>query len=1039
MKIPDSMIKKICSCMIYKRGTEYFREGRVHMRKRSENELSAVVDDEELYNVHVTFNNNNISDILCSCPYYETMQTTCKHIVAVLKQRQAEIEQGGSYTNENDKLAAALCSEFIVDHEHKRIRAAFTLYIKPLAGGEVNYEMSVSLPECGGRIQGLENFLDCYLNYRDFKLDRSTVYNRNNMYFFDNEDKIISILAEVYETRSSGVAMYQKASYRTTFGASVMRRILPHLAGMDFELVCDGISLNDVRVMNDDPDIIIDVEAYGKEIVMSLSEIGLALTPDGEWFLHNDTIFKTSQEWREYFMPVYRALQSNNRTQLTFKDDNTMLFAAHILPRLRNRHGVVISGVDELVVNRKPDFDLCLDADGAKITAVIVAKYGSVKFRIPSENHNDSGKIIIRDTDLENRILSYFNSFDRERSVYSLSGDSAIYNFITNDLPILANMAELIMTDRFKAVEIRDNIDFSIGVAYKKDIDFLEVNFETDLSPDEIKGIMSAVRLHRDFYRASDGSFIGLKGNKKNDILRLLERMDLTNVDINSGRKILPKFHLLYLEARDDVAKDESVKEYMDGIRNLDAVIPENLQTVLRPYQLEGVRWFTQLSQMGMGGILADDMGLGKTLQVIAYIHGIKPEKPVLIVAPSTLVYNWQREIEKFTPDATSVIISGAKETRAELIKEIDSYEFVITSYPLLRRDAALYKNTEFSYCFIDEAQYIKNPKTMNAVSVKKIRAAHKFALTGTPIENSLMELWSIFDFVMPGYLKSAREFRDRFEIPAVRGGDSDVSEMLRGIIRPFVMRRMKKDVLSELPQKIETTMLADLNKTQKAMYMSFLDEIKDQARGIISGNGNRIVLLTLLLRLRQICCHPSLFDGSKPDSGESGKLELLEELIRSGIGSGHRILIFSQFRSMLDIIAEVLEEDHIEFYYINGSTPAQERAEMAEEFNNGERSIFLVSLKAGGTGLNLIGADMVIHYDPWWNPAVTDQATDRAYRIGQTRSVQVIKLASRGTIEEKILQLQEKKRLLADDIIRVNTDTLASLSDDEIMSLFEF
>ena len=1037
MKISDSMIKKICSSMIYKRGAEYFLEGRVHMRRRTENELTAVVDGEELYNVQITFENDKINKVLCSCPYYETMQTTCKHIVAALKQRQAELEQGGEYTNENDKLASALCREFAASQDRRRIRASFTLFVKPRGREEAIYEMSVSLPECGGRIQGLENFLDSYLSYRDFKINRHTVYNRKTMYFPENEDKIISIIAEVYQTRSTGIQMYQKAVYRTAFGAEVLRRILPYLRNMDFTLVYDGITLNGVRIVNEDPDILIDIAAYDREIVLSLSEAGMALTADGEWFLHEDTIYRTSPEWREYFMPVYSTLERDGRMQVTFKGDNTMLFAANVLPKLRGRHGVVINGVEDIIVNSKPVFDICLDADGDRITAVVAAKYGSMKFRIPREKNEENGKIVIRDMNMENRILSFFNGFDREKSVFSLGGDSAIYNFITNDLPELAGMAEMIMTDRFKAVRVRDNINLSITVSYKNDIDFLEINFDTDLDPEEIKGIMAAMRLKHSFYRAADGSFIGFNHNKKSDILRLLERLDLTNVDIYSGKKTLPKFHMLYLEARNDIEKDESVRKYMSEIRAIEPVIRDGLDTVLRPYQIEGIRWLTQLSEMGMGGILADDMGLGKTLQVIAFIRGIRPKKPVFIIAPSTLIYNWQREIEKFTPDARSLIISGAKETRCELIKTVNDYEFIITSYPLLRRDSALYRNIEFSYCFIDEAQYIKNPKTMNAVSVKRIRAEHKFALTGTPIENSVMELWSIFDFVMPGYLKSACEFRNRFELPALHGGDSSVSDTLRGIIRPFVLRRMKNDVLKELPEKIETTMLADLSRVQKAMYLEFLDEIKDQARGMIAEN--RFMILTLLMRLRQICCHPALFTGLEEGMGESGKLELLMELVRDGIGSGHRILVFSQFRSMLDIIEKQLDKAGIDYYYINGSTPADERAEMAEDFNSGRRTVFLISLKAGGTGLNLVGADMVIHYDPWWNPAVTEQATDRAYRIGQTRSVQVIRLASRGTIEEKIIQLQEKKRMLADDIIRVNTETFANLTDEEIMSLFEF
>lgn len=1038
MKLSDETIKKLCSSMIYKRGAEYFREGRVHIRKRAVNSVTAVVDGEALYNVQITFDKDNISDVLCSCPYYETMHSPCKHIVSVLKQYQAELEHGGDYRSENDNIAAALCREFIREDAMIKLRAAFTIYVNRNAESSVSFEMSVSLPDMGGEISGLENFLDSYLNYTDFRLGRNQVYNRRKMYFPEKADEIISILADVYETRSTGSALYRKETHRTAFGPSVIRRILPLLSNMDFRLIYDGMVYEGIRILNEDPDIILDIEAYEREISMSLSETGLALTPDGEWFMHNYVIYRTSAEWREYFMPLHRALVEAERNEIIFKGDNTMLFAKNVLPALRNRHGVVINGVDDMIVNSKPEFEVCLDAADGAIIAVAAASYGDIKFRIPTEANDSDGRIIVRDTDRENRLLSYFNGFDREKSVYRLSGDRNIYNFIANSLPELSELANVILTDRFREINIRNDVDLSLSVAYKRDIDFLEISFDTDLTPDEIRGILASMRLGHEFFRAPDGRFIGLGNNKKSGLFKLLERLDITNADIYSGKKKLPKFHMLYLNARDDVEKDRSLRDYINEIKSVEPVIPEELRDILRGYQYEGVRWLTELSEMDMGGILADDMGLGKTLQVIAYIHGIRPEKPVLVVTPSTLTYNWQREIEKFTPSAKTLVVTGPKEVRAELLKTVNDYEFIITSYPLLRRDTAIYKSISFSYCFIDEAQYIKNPKTMNAVSVKRIRAEHKFALTGTPIENSLTELWSIFDFIMPGYLKSLREFRDRFELPIMRG--TDEGDTLRGIIRPFVLRRMKRDVLNELPEKIETVMLSDMNREQKALYMSFLDEVRSEMPDIMSSGGNRMLILTMLLRLRQICCHPALFTSSGTDhnKGGSGKLDLLMELITSGTSSEHRILVFSQFRSMLDIIAGVLEKENIDFFYINGSTPPEERTKMAEAFNSGEKSVFLVSLKAGGTGLNLVGADMVIHYDPWWNPAVTDQATDRAYRIGQTHSVQVIKLAARGTIEEKILSLQEKKRILADDIIRVNSETIANLTDDEIMSLFE-
>ncbi len=1033
MKITDFMIKQLCSDMIYRRGMEYFTEGRVHMRKRSNSEISAAVDGEEIYNVYITFDDNNIKSELCTCAYYETMHSPCKHIVAVLKQRQAELDEGIGIVNENDKIAASLCREFSAHSERRRIRASFELFIKPNIGDESEFEMSVSLPECGGRIQGLENFLDCYLNYREFKVDRSNVYSRRDMYFPENEDMIIKIMAEVYQTRSSGVGIYRKASSKTSFGSAVMRRILPYLQGMDFKCIYDGITINNVRIQKEDPDILIDIEAFGKDIIMSLSESGFAITPNGEWFFYYDTIYNTTPSWRDYFMPIYRSLSDVNRTQITFKGDNAMLFAAHVLPKLRNRHGVVINGVDDIVVNDEPQFLVSLDCDRDSITAVVSVKYGTVQFVLPKPQTNDNEKIIIRKYDMEDKLLSMFSKFTREHSLYRLTDDYDIYKFITEDIKAVSLYSQIIISDRFKKLEVRDNIDLSVRAGYNKATDYLEIGFDSEFSYKDIWQILSAMQKKEEYYRLSDGSYLNLKNNQKREILNLLETVGVTEADLLNGYKRIPKFELLRIEAAEGVIKEDTLKEYLDAVRNIEPKIPGDLCGSLREYQKEGVAWFSELSKLGMGGILADDMGLGKTLQTLAYIHGLKPQMPALIVAPSTLIYNWQKEIEQFIPDAKFLIISGTKEVRAELIKSINEYEFVITSYPLLRRDINSYKDIKFSYCIIDEAQYIKNRKTMNSISVKKIRAEHRFALTGTPIENSIMELWSIFDFVMPGYLKSAREFRERFNASQ---DNEDVSETLRNIIRPFVLRRMKKDVLDELPEKIETTMIAELTPEQKGIYQAYVLKARREAEGLIHTSSGRMTILTNILRLRQICCHPTLFDDMY--NAQSGKLELLIEIINNAKLGGHRILVFSQFRKMLDIIETELKGVGNKCFSINGNVPAETRVEICERFNSGEGDVVLVSLKAGGTGINLTGADMVIHYDPWWNPAVTDQATDRAYRIGQTRAVQVIKLASRGTIEEKMLELETRKRSLADDIIRVNSKTLSNLTDDEIMSLFD-
>lgn len=1035
MKITDDMIKKSCSATIYKRGMEYWREGRVHIRKRSENLINAVVDGEELYNIQVKFDGGQIGDCFCTCPYYETMGSVCKHIVATLKQRMAELEEGEDYTDENDRLAGVMCSEYeALSAEKNPLYVKFVLYISD-AGEEISYAMAIEPGASQGIMHGIENFFDSYIHGREFKIDRQNVYNPQKTYFTGAQKKIIDILAEAYELSSVKNVFYTKAAYRTEFGEKTAERIFPLLNSVDFTLVFDGMNMGNVRIENENPDIIVDIEASEREISLSVSECGIALTRSGSWFLYENIIYNTDKEWRSYYMPIYRALAGEGRTQIGFKGDNTILFAANVLPKLKGRHGVITHGLDELIVNETPLFKVYFDTENGGIYAVITVSYGNMSLRIP-DGRSEERKIIVRDYDAENEILEMFSKFEFSGGSFYLGDDAAIYDFITFELPLLRIKAEVITSERFDALKNSDDITITASVGYNEKIDLLETGFETNLSAEQIRGILSAVKLKRPFYRMSDGRFIELLSNENSRIFSLLDSLDFTDEEIEAGGKQLPKYRALYLDAVQGIEHKKSFSDYIGKIKDIEPEIPEELKEILRPYQYDGVKWLKQLSALGFGGILADDMGLGKTLQVLAFIHGERPEAPVLVVAPSALLYNWLNEIERFIPDAKAVIADGTKEERAKTIKGLNGCEFVITSYPLLRRDIALYSDITFKYCFIDEAQYIKNPKTMNARSVKKIHAEHKFALTGTPIENSLTELWSVFDFVMSDYLYGMTEFRSKYENRIIKG-DEEAAEDLKARIRPFILRRMKKDVLNELPERIENTMYSDLTPEQKKMYLSYLALAKDKTRTLLNeGGGGKMRILSLLMRLRQICCHPVLFDEAYDK--DSGKLNMLLELVASGTESGHRILIFSQFTSMLGIIRDKLDEMGIKSFYMDGKTPAYERAETADRFNGGEREVFLISLKAGGTGLNLIGADMVIHYDPWWNPAAVDQASDRAYRIGQTKAVQIIRLAARGTIEEKILKLQEAKRSLADDIIRVNNHTFSSLSNDEILALFE-
>lgn len=460
-----------------------------------------------------------------------------------------------------------------------------------------------------------------------------------------------------------------------------------------------------------------------------------------------------------------------------------------------------------------------------------------------------------------------------------------------------------------------------------------------------------------------------------------------------------------------------------------------DLEKTLRPYQKDGVASLNFLRENNFGGILADEMGLGKTLQVLALLSVVSA-KPALVVCPTSLVWNWQAEAQKFTPQLKTLVLHGPE--RHALFDQVSQHDLVITSYALVRRDAELYANLEFDTLVLDEAQHIKNRQTQNAQAVKAIKARHRLVLTGTPMENSVLDLWSIFDFLMPGYLGAAQDFRERYEVPITRDKNSTAQERLGRRLRPFVLRRTKREVAPDLPEKIEQVSFCDLTDEQAAVYRELLEATRREVTEAVGEHGlakSRMIVLSALLRLRQVCCDLRLLKLEKPIETPSGKFTLFRELLDEVIDGGHRVLVFSQFVSMLTLLREELERESIQHCYLDGSTV--NRAEVVNRFQT-ERDIpvFLISLKAGGVGLNLTGADTVIHFDPWWNPAVEDQATDRAHRIGQKRIVTNYKLITRGTVEEKILTLQARKRELISATLASEEQLASALTWEDIQEL---
>lgn len=639
---------------------------------------------------------------------------------------------------------------------------------------------------------------------------------------------------------------------------------------------------------------------------------------------------------------------------------------------------------------------------------------------------------------------------------YYLHGDERILNFISNGLQALQDKWTIYATTRFLNMRPTRVPKMGASLRLSDDQSFLDLAIQglsDAFSSEDLQDVLAAYREKRRFVRVRSGQFFDLE-NADVDDLEMLSQLDDWGAEWHEGGLQLNRYRSLsissWLQNYTESGKSPSI-QLSDGfirlaqdLQNPDAIefdLPENIGTTLRPYQERGVRWLETLSRYQLGGILADEMGLGKTLQALVYIlaHKDNPH-PALIISPTSLVYNWEREAQQFTPDLRVQVISGSPTKRQEQLDKIADCDLVITSYTLARQDLDRLTEQEFSSCFLDEAQYIKNPRTQTSRAIKKIKAKNRFALSGTPLENNLTELWSLFDFLMPGYLFRLQTFQEDYAAPILNEQDQIAAENLRFLIAPFILRRLKKDVLKELPDKITTTYHCEMTEEQERVYAAQLSRARTQVEAMGTWEGRRsgeakLQILSLLTRLRQVACHPSLFLHDY--EGGSGKMEMLGELLDQLVHGGHRVLIFSQFTSMLALIREQQSALGRQMFYIDGSISSLSRLEQVERFNTGEGQLFLISLRAGGTGLNLASADTVIHVDPWWNPAVENQATDRAHRIGQTEVVQVMRLITGGTIEEKIQQLQERKQNLLDEVIRPGETFLNQLSVDDLQTLF--
>lgn len=579
-------------------------------------------------------------------------------------------------------------------------------------------------------------------------------------------------------------------------------------------------------------------------------------------------------------------------------------------------------------------------------------------------------------------------------------------------------------------ITINPNITLDISqsrngyMSMKLDIEGVDSN--------EYREIFSSYKNNNRLYRMKNGAYLDLKDNDLEQAFKLIDILniynDFDNMKIANNKaiyleKLIEEEDLSFVNGSKYVS---NVVKKFDKVKSKNYEVPKDLNATLRDYQVSGFEFFKTLSDYQFGGILADEMGLGKTIQTIAFLLSNKDKKSI-VITPTALIYNWKNELEKFAPTLKVGLLHAAKSEREKILDNIDNYDVILTTYTTYKNDIDKYKNINFDYCIIDEAQNIKNPDAIITKAIKNVNAKVRFALTGTPIENNLMELWSIFDFIMPGYLYNKSKFKSIFV-----NNDKNIIE-LKNLIKPFILRRTKKEVITELPDKIEQKIIIDLEKEHKRAYKGYVNLI---TRKIKENNQDNITVFSYLTKLRQLCLSPELM--VKNYQGKNSKLDVLINIINDS--SDEKILVFSQFTKVLEVIGKRLNEENISYSYLDGKTSAKDRVKLVEEFNTNNNKVFLISLKAGGTGLNLTSANIVVHFDPWWNPAVEDQASDRAHRIGQKNVVNVIKLIAKDTAEERVINLQETKKELIEDVINGNLDnssTLKNLSKDDIIDLF--
>lgn len=1063
-KITREAIRRLATTeTVYYRGMRYYAAHAVSdvMWNEATKQYHAFVQGSNIYGVTIGFGEDEQITHSCNCPAHAKYPGACKHVVATLlfiadyQQRADALENLGW----EDQTAYKIIEYFRKREYRKLTPQYFHLALQVTVNEPLKSRQSkafVGLYAGSSKMYKVSNtkkFIQDYYNHKEIRLGKEFRYIPEECQFEPTSAAVLAYLTEIYEIQETlGKTYYSNLFNRQELVVSqnMLCKLLRLAEGLHCDIILRDKKMENMEIMCSNPKL--SMELQMEDEVLSLHDMGqepiISICEDGSILCYQGCIYLPDMEFLANLRPFFTTLFGKKQSELEFRGENMGSFIEKVLPVIKKTMNIQVpEKIKDHYIVEQLQPKLYFDIDRSRQRPVLVARmifaYGEHEVN-PLQDEQKGSYILVRDREEEEQLLRlmYDKHFSVRREQFVLTKEDEIFQLMTEGMQDLCRQFEVFYSKEYKANSIKKVGMLSAGIRLNTDINLLEMDVDYGHIPkEELRDFFRSIKLKKKYYRLKSGAFVNLMTEDKQiDELRdLLSIGEVTedNKIAFSQTAVMEVDELLPHTQR--ITRDAGYKQLLEDLKNPDKTnweLPNGMEDILRPYQITGYRWLCSLAHYGMGGILADDMGLGKTLQTITYVLA-NPGTRTLIVCPTSLAYNWQDEFSKFAPQIATQIISGTPQERADLMQQSTDVPVWITTYPLIRKDVDLYKAQIFDACFIDEAQFIKNPTSLGAKAVKAVQAKHRFALTGTPIENTLSELWSIFDFVMPGFFGRYRQFEECYEKPILRDHDSVQMQKLRRKIRPFVLRRMKKEVLTELPDKIETRRMAEMGAKQRKIYESYLARIQMELAGDEENTpgGNRMQVLAALTRLRQICCHPATFASNY--HGGSGKLDLLMEQLPDILEGGHSVIVFSQFTSMLSIIAHELKQRNIPFFYLAGSTSAQERKREVKEFNRGEVKVFLISLKAGGTGLNLTGADTVIHFDPWWNPAVEDQATDRAYRIGQKKKVQVIKYVMKDSIEEKIYELQKRKKQLSDQLIQAGESFVTQLTMEEIKELF--